>query len=49
MKVNGPGESKLGQRRNSWQWVKHAGLYSDLVQALKAEHLLALGSQQGGP
>ena len=49
MKVNGPGESELGQGRNSWQCVKHAGLYSDLVQVLKGEHLPALGSQQGGP
>ena len=37
-----------GEGRNSWQWVKHAWLYSDL-QALKGEHLSALGSQQRGP
>ena len=28
------------------QWVKHTWLYSDLLQALKGEHWLALGSQQ---
>ena len=48
MKVNGP-RSKLTQEGNSWQWVKHAGLYSGLPQALKGEHLSVLGSQQRGP
>ena len=32
----------------SWQWEKHARLYSDLLQALKG-HFPALGSQQSGP
>ena len=49
MKLNGKGRHKLGQGRNSWQQVKHAWLYSDLLQALRAEHLPALGSQQWGP
>ena len=49
MKVNGLGSSKLGQGRNSWQGGKHDWLYSDLLQALKAEHLSALGSQQTEP
>ena len=48
MKVNGLKRSKLGLGRSFWQWVKHAW-YSDLLQALKGEHLLALGSQQTGP
>ena len=43
MKVNGPGRSKLGQKRNSWQWAKHAWLYSDLLQALKGEHFVSSG------
>ena len=47
-KVNGPGKSKLGQGRNSWKQSKHAWLYSDLLQALKREHMSALGSQQMG-
>ena len=33
MKVNGQGRSGLGQGKKSWQWVKHARLYSDLPQA----------------
>ena len=45
MKVNESGRY-LGQGRNSWQCVKHAWLYSDLLQALNGEHLSALGSQQ---
>ena len=33
-----------------WQWMKHAKLYSDLLQDLKREHLtVALGSVYGGP
>ena len=34
--MNGPGIiQKSGQRRKiSWQWEKHARLYSDLLQAL---------------
>ena len=48
MKVNGPGTWRLGQGRNSWQWAKHAWLYSDPMKALKGEHLSALGSQQRG-
>ena len=35
MKVNEHGRSKLGQGRNSWQWARHAWLYSDLLKALK--------------
>ena len=31
MKVNGPERQKSGQWRNSWQQVKHARLYSDLL------------------
>ena len=46
---NGAGRSKLGQRRNSWQWAKHVWLYPDPLQALKGEYLSALGSQQKGP
>ena len=33
--MNGPEISKLGQGRNSWQWAKHAWLYSDLLQVLE--------------
>ena len=33
IKVNEPWRLKIGQRRNSWQWVKHAWLFSDLLQA----------------
>ena len=32
--------------RNSWQLVKHPWLYSDLLQDLKGETLIAVGSQQ---
>ena len=46
MKVNGRGRLKLAEGRNPWQWVKHAWLYSDVPQALKQEHFLALASQQ---
>ena len=35
MKVNGQGGSRLGQGRHSWQWEKHAWIYSDLLLALK--------------
>ena len=28
-------EVKSGTKRHFWQWVKHAWLYSDLLQALK--------------
>ena len=49
MKVNGPGRQKLEQGSNSWQWAEHVWLYSDLLQALKGEHLSALCSQQRGP
>ena len=44
--VNGPGRYKLGQERNSWQWVKPVWLHSDLLLALKGEHLSALVPQQ---
>ena len=37
------------RRRKAWQWVKHAWLYSELLQALKGEHLSAVASQQRGP
>ena len=33
-------------KKKSWQWAKHVGLYSGLLQALKGEPLTALGSQQ---
>ena len=48
MSVNGARRSKLEQGRHSWQWVKHAWLYSDLLQALQGEHSPALDSQQRG-
>ena len=49
MKMNGLGSRDYLRRgRNSWQWTKHAQLNSDLLQALKGEHLSALGSQQRG-
>jgi len=32
--------------RNFWQWLEHAWLYSELLQALKGEHWSALGFQQ---
>ena len=44
--MNGPGKYKLDQGRNSWQWTKHAWLYSDLLPALKGESLSAVGFQQ---
>ena len=47
MMVDGPGRSKFGHGRNCWQWVKHAWLYFDLLQALKGDHLSGLASQQG--
>ena len=34
MTVNGQGWSKLGHGEYSWQWAKHAWLYSDQLQAL---------------
>ena len=46
MKVNGWGRLKLAEGRNPWQWVKHAWLYSDILQALKREFFLAVASQQ---
>ena len=46
--MNRPGRRKLGQGRNSWQWAKHAWLYSDLPQALEGKISSALGSQQKG-
>ena len=33
-KVNGPGRQKLEQGMHSWQWARHAWLYSDLLRAL---------------
>ena len=47
MKKNEPARSKLWKGRNSWLLVKHAWLYSDLLQALKGEHLSALFSKEG--
>ena len=49
MKVNGLGRLKIGQIRNSWQWVKHAWVYSDLLQVLQKEYLSVLGSQEREP
>ena len=31
VKVTGPGRSKLVQERNTWQYMMHARLYSDLL------------------
>ena len=42
MKLNGLEWYKLG--RNPWQSAKHAWLYSDRLQALKSDRLIALGS-----
>ena len=36
IKVNGLGRLKLGQGIISWQWAKHAWLYSDMLQALNS-------------
>ena len=36
-------QETVKQGRNSWQWAKHAWLYSDLLQALKQEPLTTLG------
>ena len=47
MKVNGPGRSKSGQGKNSWQCAKHAWLYSDLRQALKGKHVSSGFSTKG--
>ena len=40
--MNGPERSKLRQGRSTWQWVKHARLYYDLLQSLKGESSSAL-------
>ena len=32
MKVNGPGRSKVAQKRIFWQLAKHAWLYSNLLK-----------------
>ena len=40
-KANGPRRSKLGHRWNSWQWAKHAWLYSDRIQALVGDYCLS--------
>ena len=37
-------QETVKQGRNSWQWAKHAWLYSDLLQALKQEPLTTLGN-----
>ena len=43
MKVNGWGSLKLAEGRNPWQWVKHAWLYSDVLQALKRDFFFSSG------
>ena len=43
------GKLENGTKKNSWQRANHAWLYSDLLQALKVDHLSANGSQQKGP
>ena len=48
MKVDGPGRQRSGQGKHFCQEAKHAWLYSDLLQALKREHVSALGYQQRG-
>ena len=48
MKVGGPGTNKFKTRNKCLALTKHAWLYSDLLQALKGEHLSAPGSQQRG-
>ena len=48
MKLNGPGRWKVEPGRNIGWKAKHAWLYSDLLQALKGEHFMALGSQRKG-
>ena len=40
------GKVELGHGKGSWQWAKHAWLYSDLLHAVKEEHLAAWRSQQ---
>ena len=45
----GTGKVENKTRKYSWQWAKHAGLYSDLLQASKGECLSALATQQKGP
>ena len=42
------GRAEIVQGRNSRQSMKHAWLYSDLLQALKKENHWALGSKQMG-
>ena len=49
IKVNESARSKFGQVKHSWQWEKHARLYSDLLQVLKREQLSTLGSGQREP
>ena len=41
-KVNGPKWSKFEKGRHSWQWAKHARLYSDLYYRLE------MGNVYGG-
>ena len=45
----GRGFETIGQGRNFWQRPKLSRLYSDPLQALKGEHLSALGSQERVP
>ena len=47
MTVITAGRSTLRQRIHPWRCAKHAGLYSDLLQAVKGEHLSALVFHRG--
>ena len=44
MKSIDPKRQKLDANRITWQFAKQAKLYSDLLQALRAEPLIALSS-----
>ena len=48
--TNGPGRQELRQGRQgiscSGQSIRDYILYSDLLQAIKGKHLMALGSQR---
>ena len=35
------GQVEISIWKTSWQWAKHAWLYSDPIQALKGEHFSA--------
>ena len=49
MKLNGPGIYKLEQGGKCWQWVKHAWIYSDLLQDFKGDNLTAPRASVKGP